>query len=340
MKAIPVADSVGMVLSHDLTKIVSGKFKGPAFKKGHVIQPEDIPVLLSMGKDHIYIWEPPEGHIHENDAAYRIAKTVIGNGIVHTEPHEGKISFKADYDGLFKVNKNAINRINSILNMCFSTLHNNFPVNQGKTVAATRVIPLTIEEKAVIEVESLAREYEWIIKVTKFKPLKIGAVITGNEVYYKRIEDAFGPALKKKLDSFGYSIEEQIYMPDDINRITDTILQLKENGKELILVAGGMSVDPDDRTPGAIKNTGASIITYGSPVLPGAMFMAAELEGTIILGLPACVIYSPSTILDIVLPRILAGELINREDIIQLGVGGLCQNCEICFYPNCGFGKG
>lgn len=340
MKAIPVADSVGMVLSHDLTKIVPGKFKGPAFKKGHVIQPEDIPVLLSMGKDNIYIWDPPEGHIHENDAAYRIAKIVAGNGIVDSEPHEGKISFKADYDGLFRVNKNAINHINSILNMCFSTLHDNFPVRQGKPVAATRVIPLTIEEKAVAEVESLAGQYEWFIKVVKFKPLNIGAVITGNEVYYKRIEDAFGPALKNKLASYGYMIQEQIYVPDDINKITDTILKLKEAGNDLILVAGGMSVDPDDRTPGAIKNTGANIITYGAPVLPGAMFMAAELEGTIILGLPACVIYSPTTILDIMLPRILAGETINRESIIHLGVGGLCQNCEVCFHPNCGFGKG
>lgn len=339
MKAVPVADSVGMVLSHDLTKIVPGKFKGPAFKKGHVIQPEDIPVLLSMGKDHIYVWDPPEGHIHENDAAYRIAKTVTGSGISHTDPQEGKINFKANCDGLFRVNKPAVNHINSILNMCFSTLHDNLPVEQGKTVAATRVIPLTIEEKAVEEVESLKEKYGWFIEVVEYKPLNIGVVITGNEVYYKRIEDAFGPALRKKLNHFGYTVQEQIYMPDDINKISGAILEMQRNGKDLVLVAGGMSVDPDDRTPGAIKNTGADIITYGSPVIPGAMFMVAELEGTTILGLPACVIYSPTTVFDIMLPRILAGQSITREDITQLGVGGLCQNCEVCHYPYCGFGK-
>jgi len=339
VKAVPVADSVGMVLSHDLTRIVPGEFKGPAFKKGHVIRHEDIPVLLSMGKDHIYVWNPPAGHIHENDAAYRIARTVVGSGITETEPHEGKINFNANYDGLFRVNKQAINHINSILNMCFSTLHDYLPVNQAKNVAATRVIPLTIDEKAIEEVESLKEKYKWFIEIKKYQPLNIGVVITGNEVYYKRIEDAFGPALKDKLNKYGYEIQEQVYMPDDINKITEAILALKQSGKDLVLVAGGMSVDPDDRTPGAIKNTGANVITYGAPVIPGAMLMVAQLDETKIIGLPACVIYSKTTVFDVMLPRILAVESINREDITQLGVGGLCQNCEVCYYPNCGFGR-
>jgi len=292
-----------------------------------------------VGKDHIYVWDPPEGHIHENEAARRIAVVVAGPGISYGEPREGKISFKAERDGLLRINAEGVKYINSIWNMCLSTLHDNQPVEKGKTVAATRVIPLTIDGKAVEAVESLREKYGWFIKVLEYKPFNIGVVITGNEVYYGRIEDAFGPTLQKKLQRFGYSISKQTYIPDDPERITTAILNMHKNGQNLILVAGGMSVDPDDNTPGAIKNTGARVITYGSPVLPGAMFMMAELEGTIILGLPACVIYSPATIFDILLPRILAGEPVSRADITSLGVGGLCQNCKECHYPVCGFGK-
>jgi len=339
MKKVPVAESVGMVLSHDLTRIVPGEFKGPAFKKGHIIKAEDIPQLLKMGKEHIYVWDPPEGHIHENEAAERIAKAIAGTGIIYSEPHEGKISFKSDRDGLLRINKDCVNYINSIWNMCLSTLHDNQPVNKGKDVAATRVIPLTIHKKTIEEVEDVVEKYGQVIYVENYKPFNIGAVITGSEVYYKRIEDAFGPTLKKKLAHFGYSIKELTYKPDDMGKITEAILKMHRDGMNLILVAGGMSVDPDDNTPGAIKDTGATVITYGSPVLPGAMFMLAELEGTIIMGLPGCVIYSKATISDIVLPRVLAGQKVTREDIARLGVGGLCQNCKDCRYPICGFGK-
>ncbi|HOL18099.1 MAG TPA: molybdopterin-binding protein [Bacillota bacterium] len=339
MKKVPVAESAGMILSHDLTRIVPGQFKGAAFKKGHVIRPEDIPELLKMGKEHIYVWDPPEGHIHENEAAERIAGAIAGTGIVHTEPQEGKISFKATGKGLLRVNKEAVNHINSIWHMCLSTLHDHQPVEKGKTVAATRVIPLTIHTDEVARVEKAARDYGWVLKVEKYKPFNIGVVITGNEVYYKRIDDAFGPTLQKKLAYFDYQIREQIVMPDDPEQITAAILKMHENGLNLILVAGGMSVDPDDNTPGAIKNTGAKVITYGSPVLPGAMFVLAELEGTMIMGLPACVIYCEATILDIILPRVLAGQRVSREDITRLGVGGLCQDCPECRYPVCGFGK-
>ncbi len=339
MKKVPVAESVGMILSHDLTRIVPGQFKGPAFKKGHLIRPEDIPELLKMGKEHIYVWDPPEGHLHENEAAGIIARAVAGEGIAYTEPHEGKISFQATEKGLFRVHKEGVQHINSIWDMCLSTLHDHQPVEKGKTVAATRVIPLTIHGDALAEVQEIARKYGWILKVEKYKPFQIGVVITGSEVYYKRIDDAFGPILQKKLAYFGYEIKELIYRPDDPQQIAAAILEMHRNGLNLILVAGGMSVDPDDNTPGAIKSTGAKIITYGSPVLPGAMFMLAELEGTIIMGLPACVIYYEATILDIILPRVLAGQRVTREDITRLGVGGLCLNCKECHYPDCGFGK-
>ncbi|WP_347488214.1 molybdopterin-binding protein [Desulfoscipio sp. XC116] len=339
MKKIAVAESIGMVLSHDLTRIVPGEFKGPAFKRGHVISAEDIPILLSMGKEHIYVWEPPEGHIHENEAAERIARAITGADIVYSDPHEGKIAFKANSRGLLRINKSGVNHINSIWNMCLSTLHDNQPVEKGKTVAATRVIPLTIHASALSEVDEVAEKYGWIIKISDYKPFDIGVIITGNEVYYKRIEDAFGSTLKNKLDFFGYSIKEQTYLPDDTEKITQTVLDMHKRGRNLILVAGGMSVDPDDNTSGAIKDTGAKVITYGSPVLPGAMFMLAELEGTVIMGLPACVIFSKATIFDIILPRVLAGEKVSREDVTSLGVGGLCQVCEECRYPVCGFGK-
>ncbi len=339
MQTIRVEDAVGKVLCHDLTKIVPGVEKGPAFKKGHIIKDDDIPELLSMGKSHIYIWEVNEGQLHENEAAERLSQALAGEGIIFSGPSEGKVTLIADYDGMLTIQEDLLQKVNSIEDMVAATRSNRRPVKKGDIVAGVRVVPLLIEADKIEQVEYLTQGYQ-TISVKAFQPLKVGVVTTGSEVFYGRIKDKFGPVVRRKIESYGCHVFKQIIVPDDLEQIINAIHTLKAEGAELILSTGGMSVDPDDLTPSAVRQAGAEIVTYGAPVLPGAMLMVAYLDGVPILGLPGCVMYAQTTIFDLMLPLVLAGERINKGMVAKLGVGGLCLNCEVCRYPVCTFGTG
>jgi hypothetical protein len=339
MKTVSVYDAEGMVLCHDLTQIIPGKFKGRAFKKGHIIRHEDIPQLLKMGKLHLYVLELGEGVLHENDAALRIAQAAAGEGIILSEPKEGKIELKAAYPGLLKINVDALYAINELTEVMFATLHTNQRVDAGKRVGGTRAIPLVVDENKVKAVEEICRQNAPLVSVKPFKPHKVGVVTTGSEVYFGRIEDKFGPVIEQKVKEYGSQVLEQVFVNDSAPLIAKSIHELISKGADLITVTGGMSVDPDDVSPTGIKLAGGEIITYGAPTLPGAMFMLAYIDGIPVLGLPGCVMYHNTSIFDLVLPRILAGEHLIRKDIIKFAHGGFCVNCKECHYPDCGFGK-
>lgn len=339
MKKIPTKEAIGTILCHDITQIIPGKIKDRAFKKGHIVKEEDIPVLLSLGKDNLYVWEKKEGYLHENEAAERLKNLSAGEHLNFSEVKEGKISFIADIDGILKIDTELLLQLNSIDEIMLATRHNNTPIKKGEKVAGTRVIPLVINEQKIIEAEHLAKGKS-IVNIKPYRPLKTAIVTTGNEVYYKRIEDAFGPIVVEKLSKFNCEIIGSKIVPDNMNEITDTINSFINQGAEMVVCTGGMSVDPDDSTPGAIKNTGAKIISYGAPVLPGAMFLISYKGNVPILGLPGCVMYSKTTIFDLILPRILADDKITKKDIVAYGHGGLCLECDNCKYPNCSFGKG
>ena len=339
MKQIRIEDSVGCILSHDVTKIVPGEFKGRLFKKGHVIREEDIPKLLDIGKEHIYVWEPKKGQLHENDAAIRVKDLVLGQGCyISEEIKEGKIDFFANTQGIVKINKDLLLKLNLLGEIIVSTIHNNTPVKKGEKIGATRVIPLIIDEKKILEAEKIIKEK--IISVEEIKPKKAVLITTGNEVYKGRIKDAFLPVMKEKLEYYGSEIVKQVILPDNKEMITENILKAIEEDKvDMIICTGGMSVDPDDVTPSAIKDCNGEIVTYGAPVLPGAMFLLAYYKNIPILGVPSCAMYSKRTIFDLVLPRILADEKLSFEDIARFGNGGMCLSCEICSFPHCSFGK-
>jgi len=340
MEKIRVQDSVGAILIHDMTQIIPGVIKGPRFRKGHVVREEDIPVLLSMGKEHIFVWDQTPGLIHENEAAERLARAVFGSGLVLDEPKEGKINLTAAHDGLLYSSEEGILALNTLEGVILATLHNHYPVKRGDKVAGTRVVPLMIDEKIILEAEAIAQSFPTpILKVMPLKPLKVGIVVTGSEVYHGRIEDKFGPVLRAKVENWGSVVLGQALASDDVPLIQESIRNQLSLGAEIILVSGGMSVDPDDVTPAAIKGMGAEMITYGAPVLPGAMFMLAYLGDVPIMGLPGCVMYSKKTVFDLVAPRMLTGERLTRLDIVKLGVGGLCLECPVCTYPRCSFGK-
>ena len=338
MKEVLVYDAVGMVLAHDLTQIIPGEFKGSKFKKGHVIQPEDIEVMLSMGKRHLFVVDKEETDIHEDEAAMRIATAAAGQGIRLVAPGEGKIELVAEYDGLLKINTAMLSQLIDQDEIMFASIHENQLVKKGQKVAGTRVIPLFVNESIVTGAEKVLQHGK-LVEILPLRKLKIGLVTTGSEVYTGKIQDAFGPVLKRKFGELGSEVVNQLFADDDEDMIADCIRQLIAEGADMIGVTGGMSVDPDDKTPTGIRKAGGHIITYGAPVLPGAMFMLAYLGNVPVVGLPGCVMYSRVSIFDLIVPRILAGEIPTRTDIKKLAHGGLCQNCEVCTYPNCGFGK-
>jgi molybdenum cofactor synthesis domain-containing protein len=337
MKKVPVEKAVGMILCHDITRIIPGEFKGRAFKKGHIIQKEDVEKLLELGKEQIYVWEPKDGEVHEDKAALSIARAVVGKNIEYDVPKEGKSTLKSKERGLFKINSTLLYQINSIKDISIASLPQNFVVERGQKLAGVRIIPMTTKEENLIQIEELCQGKEKVFEIIKYKELKAAIITTGNEIYKKRIQDKFGPVIRKKLEYFKAQYIGQTFCPDNIEEIKEKILYYKQQGADLIILTGGMSVDPDDLTPGAIRESGAKVVTYGAPVQPGNMFMMAYLGNTVLLGVPACAMYYGTTILDVVLPRIFTGEILSKEDFIKMGEGGFCLNCEVCRYPQCFF---
>jgi len=337
MKKVPVEKAVGMILCHDITRIIPGEFKGRAFKKGYIIQREDVEKLLELGKEQIYIWEPKDEEVHEDEAALRIARAVSGENTDYDEPKEGKSTLKSKERGLLKINSRLLYQINSIKDISIASLPQNFIVERGQKLAGVRIIPLATNKENLIQIEKLCQRGEKVFEIIKYRELKAAIITTGNEIYKKRIQDKFGPAMRKKLEYFTDQYLGQTSCPDNIEEIKKEILHYKQQGADLIILTGGMSVDPDDLTPGAIRESGAKVVTYGAPVQPGNMLMIAYLGNTVLLGVPACAMYYKTTILDVVLPRIFIGEVLNKDDFIKMGEGGFCLNCEVCRYPQCFF---
>jgi len=340
MKLIRTEEAVGHVLCHDMTQIIPGVYKDARFRKGHIVAEEDIPVLLAMGKENLYVWEKTEGMLHEDEAALRLRDLCISEHMHCTEVKEGKVELIADKDGLFEVDTERLCAVNGIDELMIATRHTNTAVHPGDKLAGMRVIPLVIEEEKLERAEQTAGKRP-LLRLTPWK-LKTAAVITtGSEVAKGLIEDKFTPVVERKLAAFGIRMIRHVLTGDDPERIREEIVKAHEDGMDLVLCTGGMSVDPDDRTPGAIARSGVKIVTYGAPTLPGAMFCLGYFEdGTPVAGLPGCVMYAKATIFDLVLPRIAAGVALKRSDFVRLGHGGLCLGCDTCHYPACGFGKG
>lgn len=328
MTEVSIYDAIGLRLAHDLTQILPGTFKGRLFKKGHVITEEDIPKLLDIGKQHIYVLSLADTDLHEDDAALEMAQALCDDTLMMTEPHEGKVNLKAKIKGVVTIDERLIYAINELGDIALATIVTHRVVEEEQLIAATRIIPLIVDKAKIQKVKLLCDHYRQQhgtspITVKPLPKRQIGLITTGSEVYNGRIRDKFGPAVKNKLEWLGSVIGEQLFAPDDKAIIVQHIHSLKAKGYDMIIVTGGMSVDPDDRTPGAIKAAGTDIVSYGTPMLPGSMLLIGYLDETPILGLPGCVMHDDYTSFDVLLPRILLGEKIKREDIVKLGYGGL-----------------
>lgn len=339
MKLIKTEEAVGHVLCHDITQIIKGVTKDAVFRKGHIVTEEDIPVLLSVGKENLYVWEKNENLLHENEAAEILYDISADNNMHGSEIKEGKIELIADIDGVLMINREKLHKINSLGQMMIACRHGGFPVRKGEKIAGTRIIPLVIEKDKMEEAKRIGGD-ESIFSLHPYTLKTAGIVTTGSEVYKNRIEDTFTPVIIEKLKEYGIEMKMHAICSDNHEDITAEINKMLAAGVDMVICTGGMSVDPDDKTPLAIKNTGTEIVTYGAPVLPGAMFLLSYKDGIPVMGLPGCVMYAKRTIFDLVLPRVAAGIRITEEDITRLGEGGLCLSCPVCIFPNCGFGKG
>jgi molybdenum cofactor synthesis domain-containing protein len=339
LKKIRIEEAVGLKLAHDITRIVPGKFKGPAFRRGHVIRRSDIPKFLDLGKKQIYVLQLRPGELHEDEAARRMARAMVGKGIRLRGPKEGKIEFLAKDLGLLKVNLRALEKINTVGSIILATRHNDSWVRPGETLAGTRSIPLTIREARVKRVEEICRKAGPVLEVLPFRAKKVGILITGSEIFEGRIRDRSAGIVKGKVEAFGSRVVRQTIVPDDPPRIAAEIRKMKSSGCQVVVTTGGLSVDPDDVTREGIQKSGAEIIFYGIPVLPGSMSLYARLGRMSILGAPACMVHDLTTALDILLPPVLADRPIAAKEAIRLGHGGLCLKCPVCRYPVCPFGK-
>ncbi len=340
MKLIKTVDAIGKTICHDITRIVKDEIKEVAFKKGYIIKKEDIDMLHSIGKFNIYIWEDEDNkYVHENDAAKILVSLCKNEYMYESDVKEGKIDLFSNIDGCFKINTELLRNINSMDQIIVSAIHNYYPVKQGDKILGTRIIPLMIEEEKLKKVKDIAKNKK-VCEILQYKIKKCAVITTGSEVYKGIIKDTFTPVIGEKLKEYGAEIVLHEIVDDDLSKIKRTINKFKEEA-DLIICTGGMSVDPDDLTPTAIKESGANVVSYGSPVLPGAMFLLAYFDGNKpIIGLPGCVMYSKRTVFDIVLPRLLCKDIITNDDIASYGNGGLCMDCSVCNYPNCQFGKG
>lgn len=341
LRKVPMKDAVGEPLSHDITEIRPGEFKGPAFRKGHIICDEDLCHLQKLGKNHLYLIDEEKDEIHEDRAAAILARGLAGPGIEWQDnPREGKVSLYAGIDGLLVVDKAALASFNMVDEVMCASLHNYTLVKKGRQVAATRAIPLVMKKAPVERAAAIAGQNGGAISVHPLNRVKAGVVITGNEVFNGLIQDRFAPVLKEKIENLGSTLEGIEFVPDSETRIEAAIQKYLDTGCRLILLTGGMSVDPDDVTRKGIELAGATEINYGTAVLPGAMFLVAYVGQIPLLGVPACGLYHKITVLDLILPRILINEHIGKKELAFLGHGGLCMDCQECIYPRCSFGKG
>lgn len=372
MRLVATKDAVGHVLCHDMTQILPGgtdadgnelpRYKGARFRKGHVVTAEDVPVLLSMGKAHLYVWQKRPGWLHEDEAAGRMAALCLGEGCVTAgEPREGKITINAAHDGVFLVDSERLAAVNSVDQVMVATRRGNFGVRAGDALAGTRVIPLVIDGVVVARAEAAAdvAAHGPLMRVAPYVMRTAAVIATGSEVKSGLIEDRFTPVVERKLARFGVAVTWRATPGDAMEDVVAAIGEARAAGVDMVLCTGGMSVDPDDNTPGAIRRAGARIVTYGAPVLPGAMLLvgyfdpdgaagksAAAPQDTAgkrdarpvpVVGLPGCVMYNKATVFDLALPRLVAGVPLAKRDFVAMGEGGLCLGCDPCTFPHCPF---
>lgn len=337
MKKINVEDAIGMELCHDITAIRDG-FKGAEFKRGHIIAEEDVERLLNLGKKQIFVWEDNAGEVHEEDCALRLLAAAPCANAHWEGPSEGKVLLKAECEGMFRVNKDLLYKINSIGDITFTSIPDHYPVKAGDRLASVRIVPLVTKEEQIAAAEKMMAA-ENLLDLRPYNHMKVGIVITGSEIFSGRIKDKFEPVIRAKLSKYPSEVIGVEICDDDLDMILTASRKFVEMGADLIVYSGGMSVDPDDLTPTAMRELSDDFVTQGVPSQPGNMTTIAYAGKVVLAGVPSAAISQPTTVLDAILPQIFAGDKFTKEELMRLGDGGLCQQCKECHFPCCPYGK-
>ncbi len=339
MKKVNIENAIGMTLCHDVTAIRDG-FKGPLFKRGHVIEEKDVSELRSIGKKTIFIWEEEAGEVHEEDASLRMSNVNIVENTHYKGPSEGKMDLISDKDGMLRVNVDLLKMLNGITDVTVTSLPDHYPVSKGKKLASMRIVPLVTKEENIAEFERLCKESERpLFELLPYNEMKAGIIVTGSEVYNGLISDLFEPVARKKLGQYPCEILGVTFCDDDVEMIVSAVQDFVARGASLVVLSGGMSVDPDDVTPTAVRAAGADVVVHGVPAQPGNMTLVAYLDDIVMLGVPSAAIKQSVTVFDVLLPQIFAGQRFTKDELISLGDGGACQFCDACHFPNCTFGR-
>lgn len=342
LHSIPVAEAVGKHALHDMTRIIAGESKEPAFSAGQQIQAGDLCRLQQMGRTSVYVQEEAKTTrdlVHENEAALTFADKMAGSGVICKTPvKEGKIDFQAGIDGLFCLDTGRLERFNLVPDVMCASRQKHVFVERGKNLAGCRAIPLYLSRQNLNTALQVLGDTP-LFEVRPLRPTAIGVLVTGTEVFQGLIEDKFIPVITAKAEMFGSEIVGSDIIPDDRRAIAHSVKRLLESGAELIVTTAGLSVDPDDVTRLGLLDAGLTDMLYGAPILPGAMTLLGRIGTARVIGVPACALFYKTTSLDLFLPSLLADVAITRQDLARMAEGGLCLNCKVCTFPKCPFGK-
>ena len=342
LQVVAAKDAVGRRTLHDMTEIIPGQSKGPAFSAGHEITIGDLCRLQKMGRERIYVVadSSQDPHwVHENEAALAFAKAMAGDGVSFQEPpREGKIDLVADRDGVLVVDEDRLERFNLVPGVMCASRRSYTAVSRGRGLAGTRAIPLFLPSNEFSKAMTVLADGP-IFQVVAMQPAWVGILVTGSEIFQGLVEDKFIPIIKTKVEQFPCEVVQALIVPDDRRAIRDGIRELIDAGADLLVTTAGLSVDPDDVTRQGLVDAGATDMLYGAPILPGAMTLLARIRSIPIIGVPACALYFKSTSFDLLLPRLLARLPITRRDLARMGHGGYCLACKSCTFPKCPFGR-
>jgi molybdopterin biosynthesis enzyme len=324
LTTLPIADAVGHILRHNLLDEAGRK----ALAKGHRLAEADLPRLRALGVEALRVAVLEPGDVHEDEAARRLAAAVAGPGVTAAAPAASRVNLLAEADGVVDVQVDALRRINSIEGLTVATLPRHALARARTRIATIKIIPFAVPEADLAAAEAIARAAGPVISLAPLRPLPVGVVLVGGVAARDRLGRGVYPAIAGRVRDLGAEVVAVRYVPPEEQAVAEAVAGLRAGGAALLIVAGETSImDRDDVTPAGIRLAGGRIEHYGAPVEPGNLLLLAYLDGpegaVPVVGAPGCVRSRDVNIVDLLLPRLLAGQHVTRADIIELGHGGL-----------------
>ncbi|MCC6315368.1 MAG: molybdopterin-binding protein [Thermomicrobiales bacterium] len=313
--ALPDRDLlVGAVLAEDAR--AGGKKR---FAKGHRLTAEDAATLAELDEPiHAVQLEP--GEIHEDQAALRLAAAVAGPGLERRGPSQSRYNLVAAHKGQVRVDVDRLRAINRVPGMAVFTLHNRVATVPGKVVTGVKITPVATPESALVAAERIAAG-EPIVQVAPFQPLVVGVI--SSEGMSDRVRQRFRDIVTRKMGWYGARVLRFVEVPPEADAVGEAVAALRADGADVILSAGGNTIDPLDPALAALQRMGAEMVRFGAPVHPGSMFWMAYLDETPVVNLASCGMYAKASVADLVLPTVMSGARVDIDELADLGYGGL-----------------